>query len=239
MSPKSSSKSFLFKVLKLFLLLFSTGCVFLAIYFLNDFFSIKNIKIINYKKTILGLSDLKNKNLIFETQDIVEKKILSENPSIKSVSIKKLYPSTLILNIKINSPLAVLEVNNGYFYLDNDGKIISKSRNLDHKLPIINFYEKLNFTNYTPGEVITFKDVQYSLFFLQTLNNLDIKVDNLDINGINMLVFNLKERKIIFSSEKDKRLQVYEFEQIFKEFKIQGKQFKEIDLRFDKPIVRF
>ena len=62
----------------------------------------------------------------------------------------------------------------------------------------------------------------------------------IDIKGQDMLVFNLIDGKqIIFSNSKDKNTQNYQLELIIKQFKIEGKEFKKIDLRFDKPIISF
>ena len=54
-----------------------------------------------------------------------------------------------------------------------------------------------------------------------------------------MLLFNVGEKKIIFSSEKEAGSQLFQLQQIVKQFKVEGRAFKEIDLRYDKPVVRF
>ena len=62
----------------------------------------------------------------------------------------------------------------------------------------------------------------------------------IDIKGQDMLVFNLEsDKEIIFSNKKEKELQDYQLEFIIKQFKIEGKEFKKIDLRFEKPVVTF
>jgi len=55
-----------------------------------------------------------------------------------------------------------------------------------------------------------------------------------------MLVFKLDNgKKIIFSVKKDREEQDYLLETIIRQFKIQGKEFQEIDLRFNKPVIAF
>ena len=49
-----------------------------------------------------------------------------------------------------------------------------------------------------------------------------------------MLVFNLEgDKKKGFSNNKEKEIQTYQLELIIRQFKIEGKEFKKIDLRFE------
>ena len=47
------------------------------------------------------------------------------------------------------------------------------------------------------------------------------------------------QKEIIFRNKKEKELQDYQLEFIIRQFKIEGKEFKKIDLRFDRPIISF
>ncbi len=239
MSASLSLKKYSNKIARWFFFILLTAAVFIGLYFLNDGIKIKKIEVINSGSNILGLDELKKTSLIFLNEKETVDFILKKNPLIKDVKIEKKFPSTLILKLTYDRTLAVLVVNNGYFNLSEQGKIISKSRKMNDSLPKINFYQKLNFQFYNAGDSISFQDIKNGLFFMKSLNDLNLKVDNLDINGIDVLLFKLNDKKIIFSSVKDRELQIYQLEQIIKQFKIEGKSFKEIDLRFDKPVVRF
>ena len=62
----------------------------------------------------------------------------------------------------------------------------------------------------------------------------------IDIKGQDVILFNLIDnKKIIFSNNKDREAQEYQLELIIRQFKIEGKDFRKIDLRFNKPIVEF
>ena len=50
-------------------------------------------------------------------------------------------------------------------------------------------------------------------------------------------LYTIDNKQFLFSAEKDKEIQIYQVEEICKEFKIKGKEFQIIDVRFDKPVV--
>lgn len=239
MSVSTSFKKFLHKIKLIALLLILIAILFFGFYFLDKFLSIKNIVITGTTNKIIGLEELKNLNTFFLNTEESADNIVRKNPAIKSIVIEKKLPNTLIVKVIENKLLASLIVSNGYFYLSEEGRIIFKAKSNLEKIPTITFYQKLNFQQHNAGDHITYKDIQYGLFFIKSLTDLGFKVESLEINGVNMLLFNLKDKKIIFSSDKDKELQLYLLDEIVRQFKIEGKNYKEIDLRYDKPIVRF
>lgn len=236
----------LIKSLKKFFLRFFKFCFFIFCFFIlikitYNFLSLKEIKIINEeKKYILGIADIKKIPLFFIDENKLKNILLKKNSQIKDLKIEKKYPNILIIEVIKDEPLAVLDTGYGYFYLGSQGKIIYKSKNrYEKKMPLINFYQKLNFQNYHPGEIINFKEIIYSLQLLEKINDYHIKINSLDIDSLGMILFYLEDKKVFFSSSKDFFYQWSLFEKIYRQFKIEGKQYKEIDLRFDKPIVRF
>ena len=46
-----------------------------------------------------------------------------------------------------------------------------------------------------------------------------------------------KKQKLLFSAEKDRATQDYEMEAVLTQLKREGKEFTQLDLRFDKPII--
>ncbi|MEK7522610.1 MAG: hypothetical protein AAB569_03450, partial [Patescibacteria group bacterium] len=106
--------------------------------------------------------------------------------------------------------------------------------------PIINYYQKLNSNSFQTGDWIDYKDIKQTLFFIDKLKQINLIPLTIDIKGQDMLVFNLNDSKVIvFSNSKDKDVQDYQLELIIRQFKIEGKEFKKIDLRFNKPIIQF
>lgn len=226
-----------------FFLFFSFLCFisFTVIFFVNRFFLVKNIQLISEKKIVLVNQDkLINKSLLFANQDQISKKIIEENHLLKTAVIEKIWPDTLKITISFYEQCASLVINNGLFNLSCDGRILQKIQNTQQNLPVINYYQKLNSGFFQTGDWIDYKDIKQALFFVERLKQINIFPLTIDIKGQDMLVFNLiGTKKIIFSNSKDKEVQSYQLELIIKQFKIEGKDYNKIDLRFDKPIVSF
>lgn len=226
-----------------FFLFFPLLCLlfFSILFFINQFFLIKKVELISDKKFLLANKDeLINKNLIFINQDKIAKKIILENSLLRQVVVNKVWPVTLKVTVYFYDPMAALIVNQGFFNLSADGRILSKIKDGQPSLPIINYYQKLNSNSFQTGDWIDYKDIRQTLFFIDKLKQINLVPLTIDIKGQDMLVFNLNgDKKIVFSNKKEKELQDYQLEFIIRQFKIEGKEFKKIDLRFNKPIIEF
>src|SRR3989344_4785811 len=199
------------------------------------FLEIKNDKT-DHK--IIGLTDYNNQSLFLINDKELSDEIKKKNPYLKSLKIAKKFPSTLVLYPDFYQPMAALEVSVGYFILSEDGRILAKTKENNRDLTLVNYYQKLNYYSYSAGDYLDLIDIQLGTSFLQNLFRLGYEVDILDIADRDMLVFNVGEKKIIFTAAKDIGLQMYELNQIIRQFKIKGQDFKSIDLRFEKPVVK-
>ena len=125
------------------LLLISSIAMFLVFNFnpnlLNNFFKVKDIKIIGTEKTnpyeLKKILSQSLSNLITFDKDSA-KLLLEEVGWVKRASIKKIYPNTLSINIIESDPFAIFYNKQGIFLIDIDGEIISSN-------PDINKYESL------------------------------------------------------------------------------------------------
>ncbi len=228
--------------LKFFLFFFFLCLLFfLILFFINQFFLIKKIELISERKFLLANRDeLINNNLIFINQDVIAKKIVSENSLLRQVVVDKVWPATLKVTVYFYEAIAALIVNQGFLNLSADGRILSKIKDGQPSLPIINYYQKLNGNSFQTGDWINYKDIKQTLFFIDKLRQINLSPLTIDIKGQDMLVFNLEsDKKIIISNKKEKELQDYQLKLIIRQFKIEGKEFKKIDLRFEKPVITF
>lgn len=226
-----------------FFLFFSLLCLisFLFLFFVYNFFLIKNIQLISDKEfSLTNKNKLINKSLLFADQDQIAKEIIKENFLLKTAIVDKVWPDTLKISVSFYEPCVSLIVNRGLFNLSCDGRILQKIKDSQPYLPIINYYQKLNSGSFQTGDWIDYKDIKQTLFFIDKLKQINIIPLTIDIKGQDMLIFNLIDnRKIIFSNNKDEEVQDYQLELIIRQFKIEGKEFEKIDLRFDKPIISF
>ncbi|MDO8610364.1 MAG: FtsQ-type POTRA domain-containing protein [bacterium] len=231
---------FLRKYNKIFIFL---TFIFIGLAFLyigKNIFVIRKIQIfgINPKISIIGLSGYQNTNLILLHEKSVEKNIFNQNSMIKTIHIDKKFPDTLQVTVSMYIPIAYTESSIENFILSSDGRILKKSKEVGD-LPLIHYYQKLNKYSFGIGEYISYKDMLYALYFLDHVMDFGVRFNRIDINGFNMLLCKVDDKEIIFTAEKSKETQLYELEQIIKQFKVEGRNYKRIDLRFDKPVVAF
>ncbi len=226
-----------------FFLIFILLCLisFSIIFFVYQFFLIKNIQLVSDQNFLLtNKGELINKSLLLVDEDEISKKIIKNNFLLKTAIVEKVWPNSLKISVTFYEPCVSLIVNNGFFNLSCDGRILQKIKDRQPYLPIINYYQKLNAGSFQTGSWIDYKDIKQTLFFIDKLKQINLRPLTIDIKGQDMLVFNLNDSRIIvFSNSKDKDVQNYQLELIIRQFKIEGKEFKKIDLRFNKPIIEF
>ncbi|OQY67845.1 hypothetical protein B6D29_01680 [Microgenomates bacterium UTCPR1] len=202
-------------------------------------FTIRQIEVAGDSGRLMGLEKFKDRNIFITSDSEIRNLVLTDNPIISSVEVRKQLPDKIFLTVKKFHLIAALVVSEGYYHLSEDGRVLSKVKNIKNNLPKVNFYQLLAYQSYQPGDTIKFREIKDGLYFLKELTDIGEKVDSLDINGINMIVLNLENRKLIFSSDKSKESQIFQVKEIIRKFKLEGRYYKEIDLRFDKPVVRF
>lgn len=220
-----------------FVILLTLGGLFLT----QSFYKVNKVEVIgkDLKKDQFSTNQFNGQNLILLNELSVEEQILERNPDFKSVDVSKQYPNTLKIKVLLDKSAGKLLVDQGTFYLNESGKILSKERDQKKKdVPSIKYYQKLSYLAYLPGDKITYNDILITLYFINKLKGLGFEVDSVDISGLNMIRLNLKEGVILITTEKDLKIQTYQLEKIVKQFKVEGKSFVSLDLRFDKPIVK-
>lgn len=221
--------------------------VFGGLLYFQKIYAITNVQVITsgQQKDLKGVSELKGKNIILTSDYAIQKTILKSNYDIRSVTVQKKFPDTIYLSVVQYQPQAYLQGDSGYFVLADDGYVLSRQKDQTTPLPLIHFYEKLNFFNYNVGSSISYTEVKATIKWLQIIKEAGYVSDTVDINGPNMLAFTvtndkgLAGRKIIVSTEKDFDQQKYELETIVKKFRIDGHDFKTLDLRFNRPVITF
>jgi len=118
------------KILKwtIFVALFITA---ILIVLLSDLFNIKEIIVINNSKIssqeIINLSTLKVEENMFKTTN---KKIIEgikTNPYIENIKISKKLSGSVVLDIKERIATYIIELDNGYAYINNQGYILEIS----------------------------------------------------------------------------------------------------------------
>ena len=130
------------------------------------------------KINIIGLSEKKNleilnnlNNFLYKSIFIINKneikKILEKNNIIQEFSIKKIYPSTLNIEIKPTKFIARVS-NNGQYLVGTNGKLI-EDKNSNELLPYIfgefNSYDFLSFIENIEKSIFSFSNLKTLYFF--------------------------------------------------------------------------
>lgn len=239
---QTSSSERLFRLIRAIAIVIVFSAVFFgSLWGFFHFVRVEKIIVEGYtgSELLRGLSSYYNQNLVFISTKKIEQTLLDENPQIRSISIQKIFPNSLRIFVTQQPILAQLEMNYGYVYLSGNGRVVQKARTLKENFPLIRYYQKMNYAAVSPGDELQYKEVVTSLHFVKKLSELGFKTITIDISGPDMLLFSLDDKKIYFTIEKDISIQEYELEQIIKQFRIEGKEFKNLDVRFEKPIIQF
>lgn len=179
---------------------------------LNNNFLLKNIIVKSdtveiENKIRLSFDYLVNINIFLINKKLIKKKI--ENLLyLENISVKKKYPSTIIINAKKTDLIAVTFLDQKKYYVGNNGKLIlSKNISDNKKLPIIfgkfevnNFIEfknKLEKNGLDISKIIRYyyhKNKRWDLFFR---NDIVIRLPNKELINALKLFQNFKKNNAI------------------------------------------
>lgn len=212
-----------------------------GLYYVDSTYRIKHFVISNDPHMVVaGLPSIQNKYIFLTSEDEIADIITRTNPSVKAATVIKEYPDTIKLSLTRYQPVAYLKSQEGYFLLAEEGIIIGKSGDQEKKnVPVISYYQSIPFAQYQAGTRLPAKDIRDSIFFLGKLGEMGIKINSIDIVGFHMLGLYTDEKKYFFSSEKERNIQIYHIEQAINRFKDEEKEYKTIDVRFEKPVITF
>lgn len=209
--------------------------LFLYIY---HYFLIHSVQIEGVQD-VKGIDSLENQFLpLLNTHDL-EKNLLENNPALSSVSLFKQYPDTLFINAIELRPVAMLNIADGAMMLAEDGTVLEKFRSQDSTdLPVITYYQPIYFNQHPIGEVFDQDEILATTYFADQMLQLGLAVTTIDITNENMIVLHTDEFSVHVTSERDIESQYLDFAYAYKQLKREGTAFTDIDVRFDKPIIK-
>jgi len=133
----------LIKILLYYIIIGFLGWIFFSFLFTSSWFEITKININGNhfldKDTIISQGGIKFSTNLFHFNIQEAGKKLLQNPWIEEVSIKKIFPNQLDINIKERRPAALLFADDSYYLVTEEGKILSIFKNFtnDFNLYII------------------------------------------------------------------------------------------------------
>jgi cell division septal protein FtsQ len=186
-----------------------------------DIFKIKYIDVIEQntdvdnligKDLVKNLMFFENKNILFVNKDQIRSQVL-KNEWILKFSIKKEYPSKLIVNFKKAVPLANIVINDNIFFVGSNFRLIKSHANYV-KLPNIfgtpkmsdlsDFFNKIESSKINYDVISNFYYLKSGRWNIKTKNNILIKLPNNEtIKSLDLANKILKNKKIIFNNTID------------------------------------
>ena len=191
-------------------------------------------------------------NLVFLSRQTLINKIKENLPQVDMVKVKKRIPDKLLFELTSRKPVVALaiELNSGlestasarpqfsltgiYYLIDEQGVVVKKVEE-NQNLPLILFDKDPHFNS---GEKINQEEILQTVKIIMgmKLRLLEPKV-SLIVNPREIEVWLTDETLVLFNSQKEIENQLDSLQFISSRSKMEGKQVKKIDLRFDKPII--
>lgn len=163
--------------------------ILLILLILSPVFSIKDVQVTGNKNltenTIISLANIEPDTNIFKVTSKSLKEKIKENAYVNTVTIKKVYPSTIIIKITEREVNYLLEYSSAYAYIDNQGYILEISKEkIDNKIKISGYVTSIE--SIIPGNRLCQEDLQ-KLNVISQINNIskNIGIQNL-ITSINI-----------------------------------------------------
>lgn len=238
------TKKKIFKLLKtVFLIIGFSLFIFSFLQLLKgDFFRIKQV--VCFENSSSCQSDLwlkvnsltLGKNIIFLSPQKITQEIDNQLPTIGSVKVEKKLPNKLIVRLDKRKPIAAIETGSEYWLTDYQGIILEK---LDQPadLPlIIGGGSNISSDNQRveSSSILASLDYLYKLLF-NSIEAYRVEI----INSSELAVYLRTGPKVLVSVENSHQQQVDSLQLVLTRTKIEGRKIKEIDLRFDKPVIIF
>jgi hypothetical protein len=201
----------------------------------SEVFQISKIESSNYYSPLF--LKLGGKNLLKFDEVSFARELENEDPTIKKVIVKKMVPNTLVILFEKRRPLFVVTDREeaDFFFADEEGKVFAKIGNSESfNLPIL----KTERISLKEGVILDNSNEKAAVSLFINANKLSLDFKELAVNG-ERLVMSKNEAKIIFDSGNFDNLKLEALQLLLKRFTIEGKKPKEINLRFDKPIIKF
>lgn len=227
------------KKIKLSFLVAST-IIFLLLgiylFFFTKFFTVKSVEVEGNltcidRENLLGSMEIVGSNFFLIQNLAIEEKLKDRFTCIKSVKVFKKFPNRIFLEVKNRQSQAK------FFILKNQESTPSAVEDfslVDEEGVLFSGSDDVGLKIYSEHKD---KDIKKILLILNKTKFFGIEIMEASIIEDTLLIYSVP--KIIFALEKDIDMQIASLQLILSKAKIDEETIEFIDLRFDKPVVRF
>ena len=163
--------------------------------------------------------------------------IFGRNPKIAFVGVKKESTSSSILTDLVEneaSNVAQIQYKGSDLFISDDEGVIFSKDSMDINIPVVYFFNR----DFKIGDNLGYDLILNINNAIQSLSNLGLKSRVLFLDAHELLLQDTGF-SIILSLKKDLNLQIASLQLILEKAKIEKGNVEFIDLRFDKPIIKF
>ncbi len=221
------------------------GLIYLVIFiFRSDYFKVSNLVCqrnglpCTDKEKVLFFQVLGKNIFTLDSKKIAED-IKAENFLIKEVEIEKKLLNKVVVRLEIYQPFAYLSPDEEkWFILSESGYLMEEKQEAKENLPKIII--KNLAADLKVGEKLDQKEILSALEIIGLTKDNSIQLQKIMLDREKVITLALNEDILAsFSAQKNIGLQVDSLLFILRQSKIEGSLPRFIDLRFDKPVVRF
>lgn len=194
-------------------------------------FDIRTVLVSGDAVQVVVSGNLKNRNLLFFSGKEEAKKIQDENSLVKSIEIRKRFPSTLEIIVTKRTPAVQIFSGNETFSVDETGVVLGFDKN--SSLPVLIF-------DISPVRIvkkIEDERIIQSLLFIEGSRSF-IEISSVTSSANRSLRARFEQTDIFFTQSGDRQKALSTLQTVVSGFRIKGVMPKVIDLRFEKPVIQ-
>jgi cell division septal protein FtsQ len=217
---------------------------FIIKFFIYDstYFDVKDILVYGTKQfvnaedlEILIDSNLQNRNILYIDERKIENDIIKNFLGAKKITIKKSLPDKLVVNVTERVPLALLYQNEGsqLYLIDDDGYVLGKVAPQYMDLPRIQYVQDIEI-----GKTVAPEIVPTTRQIIKESDANNLKISSMSFTPKYTRIYIADSTQALLSNEKDFGLSIKLLSSMLKKLSLEGKNVNQIDLRYDKVIVK-
>jgi cell division septal protein FtsQ len=196
-------------------------------------FKLKEIQVFGENVNLQVNQQKLPENLIFLNTSVIEKQLANKYPQIDIIHLQKRYPHTLLITIRFKKAVAQILGGNQRFFVDANGIVLGIPKPGD-RLPVIN----IPISDISQGEEITDINILKCLKFIKNLP-MEIQVKEITMPDTQTIRADIDKTSIIIDQSTPIGPAVTTLQRLITGFRMKGTMPVYIDLRFDKPIIKY
>lgn len=186
---------------------------------------------------LVGIDLVKEQTMLTLREEEIGQTLTKLNPYVESVTVQRVPPGQVRLEVRTYIPYILLQTKEGYFLLADNGTVLEKTREPIKGYPVMKYYQNFNYLATQAGNTLAYQDILLAISFLKQLKGYGIVIKTIDIAGFHMIrLVSDKEKEYLFTTEKEISAQRYQLDTLLKAIAREGEDYTLIDVRFDKPI---